>query len=549
MDESTTSPRPRGNAAGFRRHFRQDFLSGFLVFLIALPLCLGIALASGFPPLAGIFTAIIGSFLTIFISDSELTIKGPAAGLIVIVLGCVSDFGGDGSVGGFTDADFGAYRAALAVGAVAAVLQVAFGLLRAGIIGDFFPLAAVKGMLAAIGIIIMLKQIPVALGVDAEGSPLELLLGLPQQLADSNPAIAAIGGVSLLIMFLWPHIGRLLGERGGWLRATPAPLVVLLAAVPMGLAIGLGGGRTYVFRGDEFALGEEYLVAMPDRAFGMFAEWTTPDFSALASPKAWKWVLMFFLIGSLETLLSAKAVDLLDPFKRRADMDRDMVAVGVGNVAASCVGGMPMISEIVRSRANIDSGARTRFAGMWHGMFLLFCVALLPALLHRIPLAALAAMLVYTGHRLAHPSAFLGVYRTGRGQLLVFVVTIAAVLATDILVGICAGMVMNALIYVLGGIPMGSLFRTQLDVEPLGQGACVVRVRESAIFSNWIPVRRRLEELGLTQGLNITLDLSATKLVDYTVKEKLRAMQSDFEEHGLALTIVGQDHPLSRPGA
>ncbi len=330
---------PRGDAAGFVKYLKFDIISGFLVFLIALPLCLGISLACGYPPIAGIFTAIIGSILATFISNSELTIKGPAAGLIVIAIGCIEDFGGDGNET--------AYKAALAVGVAAAVMQIFFGLFRAGILGEFFPISAVHGMLAAIGVIIILKQFPVALGVKAGGEPLEMLKEIPHYIAEANPAIAAIGIVSILIMFLWP----LAGKKMALLKKFPSPLVVLLVAVPMGMGFDLLHQHSYTLQGHQYQLGDQYLVEMPDRMFGMFDYITTPDFTALAQPRAWKWVMMFFIIGSLESLLSAKAVDLLDPWKRKTNMNRDIVAVGVGNLAAAFVGGLPMISEIVRSKS------------------------------------------------------------------------------------------------------------------------------------------------------------------------------------------------------
>jgi MFS superfamily sulfate permease-like transporter len=425
---------------GFRKYFKQDFVSGFLVFLIALPLCLGISLACGYPAIAGIFTAIIGSILATFLSNSELTIKGPAAGLIVIAIGCVKDFGGDGAMGGFTAADMTAYKMALAVGVVAAVLQILFGLFRGGILGEFFPLSAVHGMLAAIGVIIIAKQIPIALGVQgADAEPLEMLAEIPHYISHMNPAVALIGFVSVLIMFLWPVLRGKLGP----LKAFPAPMIVLLVAVPMGMAFQFTETHSYTYQGKAYELSDAYLVTMPDRVFGMFDNITFPDFSALTSPehmaKSLKWIFMFFVIGSLESLLSVKAVDLIDPWKRKTNMDRDMVAVGAGNLCCALVGGLPMISEIVRSKANIDNGARTRFADLYHGIFLLLCVALIPMVLHLIPLAALAAMLVYTGFRLAHPSEFMHAYKIGREQLVIFVVTLVCVLATDLLIGIAIG--------------------------------------------------------------------------------------------------------------
>ena len=537
MMTKSDSQVPRGNAAGFVTYFKQDILSGLLVFLIALPLCLGISLACGYPPIAGIFTAIIGSLLTTFISNSELTIKGPAAGLIMIAIGCIEDFGGDGMTGGWTDIDMAAYKAALAVGVAAAVMQIFFGLFRGGVLGEFFPISAVHGMLAAIGVMIFIKQFPVALGVSAGGEPLEMLREFPHYIAEANPAIAAIGLVSILIMFLWP----LVGKRVSFLKRVPSPMVVLLATIPMGLGFDLLHEHSYTLQGHQYQLGEQYLVKMPEKMFGMFSDIATPDFSALAQFKAWKWALMFFVIGSLESLLSAKAVDLLDPWKRKTSINRDVLAVGVGNLCASLVGGLPMISEIVRSKANIDNGARTRFADMWHGVFLLACVALIPTFLHEIPLAALAGMLVYTGYRLAHPTEFIHVYRIGKEQLAIFMTTLIVVLATDLLLGVAAGILLKMVIHVANGVSLKSLFKPYIEVQEVDDTTSLILARESAVFSNWIPFRRQIEQIGLIQHRNLIVDVSNTKLVDHSVMEKFEEMERDFSAAGLRFTVQGLD--------
>ena len=543
-NESEQSEVPRGDFSGFKKYLKYDLVSGLLVFLIALPLCLGISLACGYPPIAGIFTAIIGAILATFISNSELTIKGPAAGLIVIAIGCIEDFGGNGMTEGWDAADMTAYKAALAVGVAAAIMQIIFGFLRAGILVEFFPLAAVHGMLAAIGVIIIIKQFPVALGVTGKGEPLEMLREFPHYIAEANPAIAAIGIVSILIMFVWPMISSKLGP----LKVIPSPMAVLIVAIPMGMAFDLMHEHTYVFQGHEHKLDESFLVKMPDRIFGMFDDITTPDFSALSQAKAWPWVFMFFIIGSLESLLSAKAIDLLDPWKRKTDMDKDIIAVGAGNLCSALVGGLPMISEIVRSKANIDNGARTRFADFWHGIFLLICVALIPTYLHMIPLAALAAMLVFTGYRLAHPSEFLHVYRIGTEQLLIFVTTLIAVLATDLLIGIAVGIVLKMIIHMVNGVSLKSLFRPYIDVEEIDENTSLIIARESAVFSNWIPLRRQIVQLGMGQRRNIVIDVSGVKLVDHSVMEKLEEMKQDFEQEGLSFEIRGLDtlKPLSK---
>ncbi len=426
----------------------------------------------------------------------------------------------------------------LAVIIVASILQILFGLFKAGILSEFFPIAAVHGMLAAIGVIIIAKQIPVALGVTAKGEPLELLKEIPAFLQEANPEIALIGFISVVVMFVWPMLGKDIKT----LKKIPSPVIVLLIAIPMGLYFNLIETHTYEYHGRSYKVGESFLVSMPDRVFGIFDELAYPDFSAFKNPVAYQWVLMFFLIGSLESLLSAKAVDFLDPYKRKTNMNRDIIAVGVANVACGCVGGLPMISEIVRSRANIDNGAKTRFANMWHGMFLLLCVAFIPMFLHRIPLAALAAMLIYTGTRLAHPMEFLNVWRTGREQLVIFVVTLIATLATDLLIGIGIGIATKIAIHVLNGAPLISMFRRSFSVISTDESSIEIEARDSAVFSNWIPLRRQIESIGLMEHKNVTIDFSRTRLVDHSVMDKLHGLQADFQREGLELTLVGLDN-------
>lgn len=503
---------PRGTSAGFRLYWKSDLLSGFLVFLIALPLCLGIALACGYPAIAGIFTAIIGGVLSTFFSNSELTIKGPAAGLIVIAIGCVTEFGF--TFGANPEADFQAYRLALGVGVAAGAIQILIGVFRAGILGAFFPTAAVHGLLASIGVIIIAKQVPVTLGLGSEGTPLELLAKIPSFILNMDPHVGVIGIVSLVVMFGYPFL-RIPG-----IRAIPAPLVVLVITVPLGIYYGLG---------------QEFLVNVPRNMFGAL---TFPDFSGIATGTGIKYIILFALIGSLESLLSVKAVDEIDPYRRKTNYDGDLLAVGVGNTLSAFVGGLPMISEIVRSRANIDNGAKTRFANMFHGLFLLVFVALVPMLINKIPLAALGAMLVFTGFRLASPREFVHMYHVGREQLIVFVSTIIGVLATDLLSGIAIGILVKALIHLVNGAPLASLFRLRVDVRSSADGATVA-VKDAAVFSTWIGLKKRLE--GAKSQGTVTLDLSETALVDHTVMERLSETEKEFEASGSSLAVRGLD--------
>ena len=535
---TTTSDIPKGTLEGLKRNWKADMISGFLVFLIALPLCLAISLACGYPAIAGVFTAIIGGILSAFISNSELTIKGPAAGLIVIALGCVTEFGYTAGVD--PAADYQAYRLALGVGVAAGAVQILFGLFRSGILGEFFPTAAVHGLLASIGIIVISSQLPIVLGVESTGGPIEKLLSIPSYFMAMNPVIALIGGISLAIMFGFPFI------KNPMLKMIPAPMMVLLVAVPLGMYFDIGTEQIVAFAGQDAALGPHYLVDVPDN---MFTALTFPDFSGVLTSTGITYIVMFSLIGSVESLLSAKAVDQIDPWRRKTNMDKDLLAVGIGNTAAAFVGGLPMISEIVRSKANIDNGARTRFANMFHGLFLLAFVALVPALIDRIPLTALAAMLVFTGFRLASPKEFVHMYQIGREQFIVFVSTVIGVLATDLLVGIGIGIMVKAIIHVINGAPISSLFKPSMKVENEGDDSATIKVDNSAIFSTWIALKNRIGRPGTKK---VIVDLSGTKLVDHTVMANLEALEREFAESDRELSVTGLDghsqlseHPLA----
>lgn len=383
---------PKDGIEGLKENFSTDALSGFIVSLLALPLSLGIAKASEFPPIMGLITAIIGGLVVSLISGSRLTIKGPAAGLIVIVAGAVTDFGG-GETG---------WHLALGAMVVAGLLQILFGVFKLGKLADFFPLSAIHGMLAAIGLIIIAKQIPVLLDVAptmTKGKgPFALLGSIPEFLLHLDPKATLIGIISLAIMLSWPFI------KNPIIKKIPAPLVVLLIAIPAELLMD--------FQTTEPAYALVHIGNLLDNVK------VNVDFSGYLQTGTFiKYVIMFALVGTLESLLTVKAIDMLDLYRRKSDTNKDLIAVGIGNTLAAILGGLPMISEVARSSSNVANGAKTRWANFFHGFFILVFALAASHLIELIPNTALAAMLIAVGIKLAHPLEFINTFKTGKEQL------------------------------------------------------------------------------------------------------------------------------------
>lgn len=532
---------PKTGLEGLVENWRQDLISGFLVFLIALPLCIGIAIASGFPPMSGIITAVIGGLVVSRLSGSFVTINGPAAGLIVVILTAVSNLGGGDLAQG--------YPYALAAIMVASAFQILMGVLKAGKLNAYFPASVVHGMLAAIGIIIMAKQSHVLLGVKPHSKEIiETILEIPHSISIMNPAIAAIGVTGVLILVLWTQI------KNQYLKLIPGPLVVVCVGMVLGKFFGLDSEHTYTVGSlagllgqGEFSIGPKFLVTVSEDILSIFH---APDFGKFWTTEFLAAVVSICLVGSLETLLSATAVDKLDPYKRESNLNRDLTAVGIGNLIASAVGGLPMIAEIVRSSANVNNGAKTGWANFFHGAFLALFVLCFPKLIHQIPLASLASLLVFTGFRLASPKEFAKTMQIGKEQLFIFVATILAVLATDLLIGVLIGIAVKIVIHLLRGVPLTQLLSINFTIKEVATSEYLVHIEGSAIFANFIGLKSDLAEL--PGGKKIIFDVTDASYIDHTVMEFIEQFEHDYVARGGQCSVKGldtltgfSDHPLA----
>ena len=528
---------PATGINGIGRHWRNDLSAAVSVSFVALPLALGIAIASGAPPMSGILAAIIGGVVTTFIRGSHIAINGPAAGLIVVVLSGVEMLADENGSG---------FPYVLAAIVVAGLIQAVLGILKMGKLGDMFPSSVVNGMLATIGITIFVKQFNVALGVkSSSGSILDAIIDLPDIIVELNPIITFIAIISLLILIIHPHLESKL------LKSIPSPLLVLIIAIPMVFIFNLIGNPEKQFLGKPAYIGPEYLIHIPSNLLDSIIY---PDFSKITHPQFWLTVISIMLVASIETLISTKAVDKLDPYKRRTDLNKDLFAVGLTTAVSGFLGGLPIITVIVRSSVNVNHNAKTKWSNFYHGILLLLFVFLFPFIVNEIPLASLAAILVYTGFKLASPRVFKLTLLRGWEQLLIMVATIVASLAIDLLWGIIFGIITTLIIHWLRSqLSLRTFLRhmanSEVNVVEESEEDVHVEIKGIANFMMILKLINSLEKLSVDK--HFIGSFSRTKLVDSTLldfilehREKYFT-KSDFEFIGLDVHKTSSPHPLA----
>lgn len=475
-----------------------DLPASIVVVLVALPLCLGIALGSGAPLFSGIIAGIVGGIVIGILSGSQLSVSGPAAGLTVIVATAILKLK--------------VYEAFLLAVVIAGIIQFIFGLIRAGVIGDYVPNSVIKGMLAAIGCILILKQFPHLVGFDkdfegdetfSQSDQHNTFSELWQAMHALTPAAIIIGICALLILVLWE---QKLIRNHTILKLVPGPLVVVVAGVLI--------NQFFMAENPGMALQAKQLVSLPvANDIGSFLSFFTfPDIRHISNPDVWITAFTLAVVASLETLLGIEAVDKLDPLKRVTPPNRELKAQGIGNLVSGLVGGLPLTSVVVRSSANVSAGAKTKTSSILHGILLLACVMFIPALLNKIPLSALAAVLIFTGYKLARISLFREFFQKGWDQFIPFVVTILAILLTDLLVGILIGIAVGLFFMVR------SNFRSSVMVVH-DANHYLIRLRKDVSFLNKPIIKKKLEEV--PENASVLIDATRADYLDKDVVEEI----------------------------
>jgi len=483
------------------KELKIDLPAGLVVFLVALPLCLGIALASGAPFFSGIIAGVIGGIVVGMLSNSQLSVSGPAAGLVAVVLAAVSKLG--------------SFEAFLLAVVLTGIFQIILGIVKAGIIANYFPGNVIKGMLTGIGIIIILKQIPHALGYDsdaegdfaftqADGDNSFSALFSALKFIHPGATLIAFIALAIIILFETQAVKK-------YAKLLPGGLVAVVTSILL---------SEFLFKNiPSLAIAGNHLVNVPvAESFTDFLSFFTfPDFSQIQNPDVWVVALTITAVASIETLLCIEAVDKIDPQKRVTNTNKEMFAQGIGNTLSGLIGGLPITSVIVRSSANINANAKTKMSAIFHGVLLLGCAVLIPGILNKIPLAALAAILLHTGYKLAKPSLFKAMFANGKYQWAPFIVTVVAVVLTDLLTGVGIGLAVS-----IGGILRGNFKNSYyFHHEKHKEGEVIkIRLSEEVSFLNKASIRETLDHL--PQHSSVELDASASNYIDFDVLELIR---------------------------
>ena len=514
--------------ASFIGALPKNIFAGFVVSLVALPLGLGLAIASEAPPIAGVIAAIVGGTVVALFGGSQLTITGPGNGLVIVLLSAITTLGhGDLYQG---------YLFTLAAIVCSGILMFLFGVFRLGALSEFFPSSALQGMLAAIGIGILAKQIHVMLGITSiSGAPLEVLSRVPQSILFliDNPSInvllpAGLGLVSLIILMSYSIL------RNRTFALVPAPMWVVIVAISL----------TYYFEivlQTPYPVSENLLIQLPKK---LLSTLPSPDFSMAFSWPFIATVLSITLISSIETLLSIKAVDKLDPEKRRSNVNKDLRALGLATSISGLVGGLNVVTVIARSSVNVNNGASNRSANLFHALFLLAFIVFLQDQIQRIALPALAAILVYTGYKLAAPKNLWRVLKVGREQAAIFGVTLVITLLSDLITGILSGILVTFLLHVWLNKDLFLFTRNWLKPNVLmyleeESGNYYVSIKNFCSFLNFYKLKRVLDEIPETE--HAILDFSLCSFVDHTVMEGINEYSEIFQRKGGAFEIIGLD--------